>query len=233
MNSNINIFTPNEKLFIGIKQESKFTTKHIIQNCIVVKSYEYPNIKYSFSNKMINDVNQLYCRPLLIEGYYNANEMLINRVLNGLKPTAVVTSVNRNELKNYATSINLNKFNLCFNTYDDEDILIVSKKGKLNNLFNLEQLKSDFQKSGINIDVDKFKNYEIMDFFNEWGGSNKILNPPYWITGLINGYPIENIIAIYLETTQIIEIANDAIIKRNYSNNYDDKFELISLNQFS
>lgn len=145
-----------------------------------------------FKNKMVNDDNQHLCGGW---GYFKDNNAEIwKRVKKGLKPMGTLHFWAEDEAKALAMFKEIKKegkkFHSLYKKRKDRITILVSVRGKMKDLFDLDSLIKDYANIDIDIeeDVQAVANMEINKFFEDWDNND-------WLTGLILGYPIENTMA--------------------------------------
>ncbi len=197
---------PVKKHGIVITKHAKYQTKTIWQRGYRMVTYRYQPLELKFKNVMINDTNQDYCGGWFMRELDNSNKGLLQRVLSGQKPMAVITARDENDLLSLIPLIDTTRFDhelkpprfLCERD-DGSKIfmsdLMVSIKGKFKDLFALETLRQDYANAGILIDIDEAGERELKDYFDEWDAQDDN-DVKLWETGLILGYPVENTISI-------------------------------------
>ena len=156
--------------------------------------YLYQPLNIKFKSEMINDMNQHFCEGWSIDGLDLSNKELLNRVLQGKKPMAVIDEWEKSNLEIYDKLVDKNLFHIS-NPIKYEKTrahyIIVAVKGKLKDLFDLNILYETYLENGISIDIDTYKDMSLDNFYYNWD------DVALWVTGLILGYPIENTISIY------------------------------------
>ncbi len=193
----------NKKHGVLITKHKKYQTKKIWQNGYRMVTYMYQPFGLKFKNKMINDNNQHHCGGWTWQELDNSHSGELNRVLIGLKPMAAIFAWKKEELDDLIKLIDLNKFDYNEKIRYNQDgtilsyYIIVSCKGKMKDLFDLDLLQQDYLDNGIEININLVKEKELKDYFNDWDHQDKDSKIEPWETGLILGYPIENTISIY------------------------------------
>jgi hypothetical protein len=190
-----------EKNGIFLEKSKNFQTKKIYSNGYLVVKYLYQPLSIKFESKMVNDTNQHFAGGWSISGLDLSNNALLNRVLEGKKPMGVISEWKEENLDKYNSLIDKKQFYVTKSSYKNSKAfyLIVATKGKLKDLFDLNSLYETYLENNISINVEKYKNKTLKDFFEDWDAQDYGSNIDYWITGLILGYPIENTISIYRE----------------------------------
>lgn len=161
-------------------------------------TYNYIPKNIEFKNPMVNDMNQNLSNGWTISSLGKEDDLLLSRVLQGLKPMSNISFWNNEDRDKYIKEKNINNIDKTKFDIEIKDKQInITKKGKVGELFNLEKLKEDYNKAGINIDIEKIKNKDMKSYFKDWDSQDKNSKIEYWETGLILGYPIENTISLY------------------------------------
>jgi len=179
---------------IKIIEHKNWNTKKVYDKSgkyLVITYFRCPK-HLLFKNKMVNDTNQNLCGGW---AYFKDNNAEIwKRVKKGLKPMGTLHFWAKNEAEALAMFKDIKKegkkFHSQYEKSDDRITILVSVRGKMKDLFDLDSLIQDY--ANIDIDLDEeiraVANMEINKFFENW--DNEI-----WLTGLILGYPIENTMA--------------------------------------
>jgi len=191
---------------IYIVKHKKHNTKKIYNNGNLLIRYLYQPKQIKFKSKMVNDDNQHFSGGWSIEGIDLSDEALLRRVVDGLKPMAIIHKWKK-ELEEYQKIVDIlkdinrrrGKNKLVYKEYDFDRTycLTVACKGVLKNIFDLKTLKEDYESNGINIDISKAEDKALSDYFEDWDAPDDESKIEYWETGLILGYPIENTISAY------------------------------------
>jgi hypothetical protein len=190
---------------IIIENLSKFDIKSIYNNGYLLRRYTYPSLEYSFSNTMVNDDNQHFCGGWSLEGMDLSNDALCDRVLNGLKPMCFIVEKTKEKIDSYIKKIDLNRFSYSYSIRYLNSIqepyydLLIAHKGKIGELFDLESLQDDYERSGVFINTEPYKYKCIEDLFPGWINNEINSSREFWLSGLLYGYPLENTISIYYE----------------------------------
>jgi hypothetical protein len=189
---------------IIIKNVNKFEYKFIYYYGVLLNSYSYPKVDYTFSNKMVNDDNQYFWEDWPIEGMDLTNDVLFYRVMNGLIPMCYITNETQEKIESYIQKLDLNRFSYSYSiSYLEESkepycFLEIAHKGKLGELFDLKSLEDDYYRSGIIINTELYTDKTIeeisLSWDIEWDTPCDI-----WLSGLLYGCPVENIISDYYE----------------------------------
>jgi hypothetical protein len=186
---------------IILDKGKKYQTKKIYNNGYLMVKYLNQPLSIQFESKMVNDINQHYAGGWSIAGLDLSNKALLNRVLQGEKPMGVISECKKQGLEVYDSLVDKRCFYSKAFKYKNSNAfhLIVATKGKIKDLFDLNILYETYLENGISINVEKYKDKTLKDFFNDWDAQDEDSNIDYWLTGLILGYPIENTISIYRE----------------------------------
>lgn len=190
---------------IIIENLSNFDVKSIYNNGYLLRRYTYPSLEYNFSNKMVNNDNQHFCGGWSIEGMDLSNDALFDRVLCGLKPMCFIVEKTTEKIDSYIKRVDLSKFSISYSIRYLNSIqepyydLLIAHKGKIGKLFDLESLEEDYERSGIFINTETYKDKCIEELFPGWINNEINSSREFWLTGLLYGYPIENTISIYYE----------------------------------
>lgn len=212
---------------IVLFEYKQYNHKHIYSDdkykyCVATYKRIPKNIK--FQSEMVNDDNQDLCGGWgLLKEHRTDNEIILDRVLHGLKPFGSIFTKTPEDAENIINIVDKNKFFAEYikrfnrNWYDYE--INIAVKGKLEELFDLNTLYNDYinaltkpynvaieeeyndyyveehTKEIILSSLNKLKQLQICNFFFNWD----IEQIPAYITGLILGFPIENTISLYLE----------------------------------
>lgn len=184
---------------IFLKKGKKYQTKRIYNNGYLMRKYRNQPLNMPFSNKMINDTNQHFCGGWTMSDLDSSNQALLDRVLKGNKPMAVISAWKKEDLEFCDGLVDKRKFYSYSGQYKVTNAFytIVAVKGKLKDLFDLQSLFVTYKENDIYIDIEEHKNKTLKDFFNDWDAQDDDSEIEYWVTGLILGYPIENTISIY------------------------------------
>lgn len=184
---------------IILKKGKKYQTKRIYNNGYLMVKYLYQPLNMEFKSKMVNDINQHFCGGWSLSDLDTSNPALLDRVLHGKKPMAVLSAWKKEDLEFCDKLIDKQKYYVHSYQYKFTNAFftLVAVKGKLKELFDLQLLYETYRENDIEIDVDEYKNHTIEDFFNDWDAQDAASEIEPWVTGLILGYPIENTISIY------------------------------------
>lgn len=182
---------------IILKKGKKHQTKRIYNNGRLMIKYLYQPLNIEFKNKMVNDINQHFCRGWSMSDLDSSNQALLERVLQGNKPMAVLSAWKKEDLEFCDGLVDKQEYYVYSGQYmlTGAFYTLVAVKGKLKDLFDLQSLFETYKENGIDIDIDEHKDKTIEDFFDDWDGHDYHID--LWVLGLILGYPIENTISIY------------------------------------
>ncbi|HEY6143768.1 MAG TPA: hypothetical protein VIV55_10190 [Flavobacterium sp.] len=190
-----------KKQGIILEKHKNHQTKKIYSNGILLKRYLFQPFSIKFESKMVNDINQHFCGGWSISGLDLSKTALLNRVLHGEKPMAIISEWEEVNLEPYIKLIDKEQFYVNKFKYKSSSSfnLIVATKGKLKDLFDLNVLYETYLENDISINIEPYKDKTLEDFFDDWDAQDDDSMIEFWVTGLILGYPIENTISIYKE----------------------------------
>lgn len=184
---------------------SDINIKFIFNNGVALRRFTYPKVNYTFSNTMVNNDNQYFCNGFSIDGLDLSNDALYKRVIFGLKPMCCITEKSKEKIDIYIEKLDLNKFSYTYSTIYMQSSqepcynLIIARKGKIGELFDLDALGEDYFESKILINTEMFEDKTIKDLFPGFISHEIDLSDNLWLTDLLLGYPVENTISKYYE----------------------------------
>ena len=188
---------------IVVIKHKTHSTKKIYNNGYLMRCYRNCPLEIKFQNKMVNDINQHYCGGWFMSDLKYGKSAELDLLLSGNKPLLDLHSNSKQELIEISKSLDTTKFDYeIYNNWLGYWFIVISVKGKMKDLFDLETLKEDYANAGIPIDIEKIKNQELKNYFKGWvNHGNPLGDDPWelWEMGLMLGYPIENTISIYLQ----------------------------------
>lgn len=196
----------NGTSFSAVRKD--FGTKRVWFNGKIMKTYIYcpPPDQLQFRSEMINDFNQNLCCGWG-NGIKNENEVIVDRVVNKLKPLGSISQWLHNN-KNAAIELDqiaekCQNVNLCVQRFqwknpNISECLDLCQSGTFRELFDMDALAADYQKflpryPDMWEEIKDFpRDTQLSDYLGDkWDNLD-------WITGLILGYPIENTISILM-----------------------------------
>ncbi|KKM77459.1 hypothetical protein LCGC14_1369800 [marine sediment metagenome] len=174
----------------------------------LLSHYRFPTIKMKFELPMLNTFNLNLCGGWFLNdmGANEVHEQVLSRVINGFKPMGDIVDINENITK---ISVNARKENLKFkissHSWENRKTIRFCKKGKFNELFDIESLYEDYL--SYYLIINKETEGEYLEFFRKMDGRRledfldfEIANPDSdsdaMLTGLILGYPIWSTVSI-------------------------------------
>lgn len=177
----------------------KYQSKMIFNQGYRLVNYDYQPLSIEFKNEMVNDMNQHFCGGWSLTDVDLSNEALLERVLQGNKPMAVISAWKKEDLEFITGRVDDTKYYSASGQYELTGAFytIVAVKGKLKDLFDLPLLFRTYKENDIHIDIEEHENKTLKDFFSDWDAQDADSEIDTWVTGLILGYPIENTISIY------------------------------------
>ena len=177
----------------------KYQSKMIYNQGYLLVNYDYQPLSIGFKNEMVNDMNQHFCGGWSLTDVDLSNEALLERVLQGKKPMAVLSAWKKEDLEFVAGRVDDTKYYSDSGQYELTGAFytIVAVKGKLKDLFDLPLLFRTYKENDIHIDIEEHENKTLKDFFSDWDAQDADSEIDTWVTGLILGYPIQNTISIY------------------------------------
>lgn len=184
---------------IYIKKGAKTQTKIYYSMGYKLITYLRQPLHINFKSEMVNDINQLHCGGwLILPGIDLSEKALLERVLSGKKPMAILHGKSNEDYDKMLLSVDQNKFYVAKNIKYEGRIL-VARKGKIKDLFDLDTLDKDYLDSGIVSNLkSRMGNKTLESYFYDWDAQDKDSKITYPETGLILGYPIENTISLLL-----------------------------------
>ena len=184
---------------VKIKEGEKWNTKKVVSDTgYRFITYNFIPKQIDFKSPMINDMNQNLSNGWQIDSLGEVKDLLLSRVLQGKKPMSNIRFWKNEERDQYIKEKNIDKIDKAkFDVEINDKEINITRKGKVGELFNLEKLKEDYKRAGIDIDIEKVKNKEMKNYFRDWDHQDNTGKVKAWETGLILGYPIENTISFY------------------------------------
>lgn len=182
----------------------------------IVKMYDFSDIKFKFSNKMLNEENRLIELSKSKQEKGSLNKFQFSRLLGGLVPFVILFEKSPEEYENYLIRIDDKKYSFCLIECELEQSasLIIAAKGKIGELFDIESLEEDYRNSGIIVNMKQYQHLEIIDCAKNLYSYEDLTNDKktlLCLEGLINGFPIENTISICYACKSVDweEVSND------------------------
>lgn len=212
---------------VYIIEHKKWNTKQIWNRGALMATYGHQPKEILFKSPMVNDFNQNLAGGWFMRDIEDPERETINRVIGGLKPMGVVhresgtdATMLANEIRTrndqsgrYEIDVAITdaiarakKHGQKIYTTGRSLEIIVARHGTLKELFDLDSLYTDYVDAlgeelgdvwldDFDTELDKYETFYLIDFADGW--DDPLV--PYWVTGLILGYPIENTISVYLE----------------------------------
>lgn len=207
---------------IYLQSFQKFEIKRYIRNGIVLGVFRYPRFDRTFSSPMVNDYNQnlaggwywQYREDGSLRGNREFNnETILERLIAGRKPLGgfLFWDDAREKKENFLQQLVRSDLRYVSTTEQDAEFFTVSRRGKLGDLFNFEDIVRDYadleRGAGCNtlgprVDLERFLGAAAEKCLESYLGFDH-LHPTstfdFIIIGLILGYPLENTYAILLK----------------------------------
>ena len=126
---------------------------------------------------------------------------MIDRLIAGLIPSVELKEESNENFLELFNSIDKNKFstNMYFRDSNEYASLVITKKGKLGELYDLNSLTEDYSDCGIFVNIKKYQHLSIYECF-EIMHSDELYDDAktsLCLIGLFMGIPIENTISLF------------------------------------
>lgn len=174
------------------------------------KRFHYPASAEGYQSPYLSWYNLICCSnnygPIPVVPYMN------RAVQDGKKVAATVYPIDTQEYMQIIAETAEDYYCFPFNTEEYQYMLFLSKKGTLADYFDLDQILSVYQESGLNLDEEKMR-----DLFSRelsWFGKpeecpieihNCLGDEELASVGLLFGYPVESTIALLHRTIDMYE----------------------------
>ena len=198
----------NAKHGVLVREHNNWNTKTIYNNGHVMRIYRHQPKTIHFRSPMVNDFNQHLCGGWSISDIKDENEATIRQLMAGKKAFACISFWNNQE----ASAVEAHKRLMSSGLVTDlrnRSVpghpgiyvwdLLVCHDMRVQDIGDLQALREDyaeiFEMGLERKEVMPFADRALPSFFDGWDSPPL----PFWLTGLILGYPVENTISLYLE----------------------------------
>jgi hypothetical protein len=199
---------------VQIREHKHWNTKTVYNEGHVVRIYRRQPKTIRFQSPMVNDFNQHLCDGWHLSDIEDVNDATIQQLVTGRKPFACVTYPDHEETTARDAMRRLEAAGLVAEMRErgveisgDRHVwdVLVCHDLRVRDIGDLRALGEDYAEA-LDLDVEPgillFADRALSSFFDDWDTPPL----PLWLTGLILGYPVENTVSIYLESTGTIPV---------------------------
>lgn len=187
----------------------KHKTKTIWNRGHRMVTYRRQPLRIRFKSKMVNDTNQNLCGGWFLDGATGdeIKRQIERQLIAGKKPLGVMVFWDEDNTAAKACVARLKKAGLVVRTSrgwrHGQQIVEACHDIRVGDIGDMGDLASDYIGSGAISDANvdslcrEFNVYSRRKLKSFLGDKWDITSCPYWVTGLILGYPVENTISLY------------------------------------